>query len=62
VLEQAAEADWSAAVPLLLNAEEMLVLGRGPTLTIAGEAALKLKETSSLMPKPSAAPRSPMAR
>jgi glucosamine--fructose-6-phosphate aminotransferase (isomerizing) len=48
VLEQAAQADWSAAVPLLLNAEEMLVLGRGPTLTIAGEAALKLKETSSL--------------
>ncbi|MEJ2408803.1 MAG: SIS domain-containing protein [Novosphingobium sp.] len=26
----------------------MLVLGRGPTLPIAGEAALKLKETSSL--------------
>ncbi|WP_343612767.1 SIS domain-containing protein [Novosphingobium sp.] len=48
VLEQAAQADWSAAVPLLLAAEEMLVLGRGPTLTIAGEAALKLKETSSL--------------
>jgi glucosamine--fructose-6-phosphate aminotransferase (isomerizing) len=26
----------------------MLVLGRGPTLPIAGEAALKLKETASL--------------
>ncbi|MDE1915296.1 MAG: SIS domain-containing protein [Sphingomonadales bacterium] len=47
-LEQAAGADWSAAVPLLRHAEEMLVLGRGPTLTIAGEAALKLKETSRL--------------
>lgn len=48
VLEQAARADWTAAVPLLQNATEMLVLGRGPTLPIAGEAALKLKETSSL--------------
>ena len=48
VLEDAANADWSAAVPLLKDAEEMLVLGRGPTLPIAGEAALKLKETSSL--------------
>jgi glucosamine--fructose-6-phosphate aminotransferase (isomerizing) len=26
----------------------MLVLGRGPSLPIAGEAALKLKETSNL--------------
>ena len=48
VLEDAANADWTAAVPLLKDAEEMLVLGRGPTLPIAGEAALKLKETSSL--------------
>ncbi|WP_232491848.1 SIS domain-containing protein [Novosphingobium kaempferiae] len=48
VLEQAAVADWTVAVPLLQQASEMLVLGRGPTLPIAGEAALKLKETSSL--------------
>lgn len=48
VLEQAAHADWTHAVPLLQDASEMLVLGRGPTLPIAGEAALKLKETSSL--------------
>lgn len=48
VLAQAAAADWTAAVPLLQDAGEMLVLGRGPTLPIAGEAALKLKETSSL--------------
>lgn len=47
-LEQAAHADWSAAVPLLVGASEMLVLGRGPTLPIAGEAALKLKETCNL--------------
>jgi glucosamine--fructose-6-phosphate aminotransferase (isomerizing) len=48
LLEQAARADWSAAVPLLVKAQEMLVLGRGPTLPIAGEAALKLKETCNL--------------
>ncbi|MEE4450982.1 SIS domain-containing protein [Novosphingobium resinovorum] len=48
VLQQAANADWTGAVPLLKDASEMLVLGRGPTLPIAGEAALKLKETSSL--------------
>ncbi|WP_235037717.1 MULTISPECIES: SIS domain-containing protein [unclassified Novosphingobium] len=48
VLEAAATADWTDAVTLLQDASEMLVLGRGPTLPIAGEAALKLKETSSL--------------
>ncbi|WP_267389148.1 SIS domain-containing protein [Sphingomonas sp. GC_Shp_3] len=48
VLEQAANADWTSAVPLLRDAKTMLVLGRGPTLPIAGEAALKLKETSGL--------------
>lgn len=48
VLDAAAEADWSAAVAPLRDAGEMLVLGRGPTLPIAGEAALKLKETCSL--------------
>lgn len=48
VLDDATRADWSGAVELLKDASEMLVLGRGPTLPIAGEAALKLKETSSL--------------
>jgi glucosamine--fructose-6-phosphate aminotransferase (isomerizing) len=48
VLEAAAAADWTTAVDLLRDASEMLVLGRGPTLPIAGEAALKLKETCSL--------------
>lgn len=48
VLEAAATADWTDAVEVLRDASEMLVLGRGPTLPIAGEAALKLKETSSL--------------
>lgn len=48
VLEAAATADWTTAVDLLRDASDMLVLGRGPTLPIAGEAALKLKETCSL--------------
>ena len=48
VLRAAAAADWTAAVPLFRDAGTMLVLGRGLTLPIAGEAALKLKETSNL--------------
>lgn len=48
MLERAAQADWTAPVALLRTAQTMLVLGRGPTLPIAGEAALKLKETSGL--------------
>lgn len=48
LLEDAASADWNAAVDELCDADRMLVLGRGPTLAIAGEAALKLKETCGL--------------
>lgn len=48
VLRAAAAADWTVAVPLLQDRADMLVLGRGLTLPIAGEAALKFKETSSL--------------
>ncbi len=40
--------DWSAALPVLAQRQSMLVLGRGPTMGIAGEAALKLKETTRL--------------
>ena len=48
LLRAAQQADWTAAVPLLAPAASMLVLGRGLTLPIAGEAALKLKETGGL--------------
>jgi glucosamine--fructose-6-phosphate aminotransferase (isomerizing) len=41
-------ADWSEAVPILREAQSAYVVGRGPALAIAGEAALKLKETASL--------------
>jgi glucosamine--fructose-6-phosphate aminotransferase (isomerizing) len=40
--------DWTVVVPNLREARSLLVLGRGLTLPIAGEAALKLKETSGL--------------
>ncbi|MEO7679488.1 MAG: SIS domain-containing protein [Sphingomonas sp.] len=48
VLRAAHTADWSAALPALTTAEGLLVLGRGYTLPIAGEAALKFKETAGL--------------
>jgi glutamine---fructose-6-phosphate transaminase (isomerizing) len=48
ILRTAQSIDWSAALPILTGVENMLVLGRGFTLPIAEEAALKLKETSGL--------------
>lgn len=48
VLGSAWEADWSAAVDLFAGAHSMFVLGRGLTLGIAQEAALKFKETCGL--------------
>jgi glucosamine--fructose-6-phosphate aminotransferase (isomerizing) len=47
-LEEAWTLDWSQAVPTFAGASSMFTLGRGLTLAVAGEAALKLKETSSL--------------
>ena len=40
--------DWDAALPLLAGAASAITLGRGPTLAIAAEAALKLKEVANL--------------
>ena len=47
-LAAAGRLDWSAALPALSEATSLVSLGRGPTLAIAREAALKLKETSNL--------------
>lgn len=47
-LEKAVYADWSEALPVLREAQSAYVVGRGPALAIAAEAALKLKETASL--------------
>jgi glutamine---fructose-6-phosphate transaminase (isomerizing) len=47
-LRQAWSLDWSPALPLLADAGSLFVLGRGLSLGIAQEAALKLKETCGL--------------
>jgi glutamine---fructose-6-phosphate transaminase (isomerizing) len=44
----AAQLDWDNAVALLADAKSLITIGRGPTLAIAREAALKLKETCAL--------------
>lgn len=46
-LQQAWDADWSQA-PLFTDARSLFVLGRGLTLGVAQEAALKFKETSGI--------------
>jgi glucosamine--fructose-6-phosphate aminotransferase (isomerizing) len=40
--------DWSAALGALADAISLIAIGRGPTLAIAREASLKLKETCNL--------------
>jgi glucosamine--fructose-6-phosphate aminotransferase (isomerizing) len=47
-LAAAAALDWGEACGALAGAESLFVLGRGPTLGIAREAALKLKEVCRL--------------
>jgi glutamine---fructose-6-phosphate transaminase (isomerizing) len=47
-LADACAADWSAAESLFVPAQSLFVLGRGLTLGIAQEAALKFKETCGL--------------
>jgi len=47
-LEQAVKLSWDEAVEPLADAETLFVVGRGLSYGVAQEAALKLKETSSL--------------
>jgi glucosamine--fructose-6-phosphate aminotransferase (isomerizing) len=47
-LTAAGELDWSGAASVLAGAASLVTIGRGPTLAIAREAALKLKETCNL--------------
>ncbi len=47
-LANACELDWRQTLPLLSNASSLVTIGRGPTLAIAREAALKLKETCGI--------------
>ena len=47
-LETACMHDWSSAVETLRTATSLMVIGRGPGLAIAQEAALKFKETCAI--------------
>jgi glucosamine--fructose-6-phosphate aminotransferase (isomerizing) len=47
-LHEACRQDWGAAIPALQGADRVLVIGRGPGLAIAQEAALKFKETCAI--------------
>jgi glucosamine--fructose-6-phosphate aminotransferase (isomerizing) len=46
-LVTSADLDWGAALGSLSDAESLITIGRGPTLAIAREAALKLKEIAN---------------
>ena len=46
-LALAAELDWATALGPLADAESLIAIGRGPTLAIARESALKLKEIAN---------------
>jgi glucosamine--fructose-6-phosphate aminotransferase (isomerizing) len=47
-LEEAAKLDWHSLVDGLADASSLFVVGRGPGLAAAQEAALKLKETCGI--------------
>src|SRR3954447_4525132 len=51
-LPAATELDWGAAVAGLADADSLITIGRGPTLAIAREAALKLKEIATRHAEP----------
>ena len=48
VLENALAVDWTMAASWFADAGSLYVLGRGPAYPMAGEAALKFKETAGL--------------
>ena len=48
VLARAVDADWSAGVDALKDADRLFVIGRGTGLAVAMEAALKFKETCAI--------------
>lgn len=48
VLQQALDCDWTALLEALDSHQSLYVLGRGPAMAIASEAALKFKETCGI--------------
>jgi glucosamine--fructose-6-phosphate aminotransferase (isomerizing) len=59
-LASASRLDWGGALDVLAGRSSLMTLGRGPTLAIAREAALKLKENCNCTRKRLAARRSCM--
>ena len=47
-LEKAVECDWTPLLEALDGKNSLYILGRGPAYPVAGEAALKFKETSGM--------------
>ena len=47
-LAEAVDLDWSLPLEVLSKSNSLMTVGRGPTLAIAREAALKMKETCHL--------------
>jgi len=47
-LAEANKLDWHEALDAFTDADSLVTIGRGPTLAVAREAALKLKETCAL--------------
>lgn len=47
-LRAALDSDWSPALDTIVAARSLYALGRGPGFAVAGEAALKFKETAML--------------
>lgn len=47
-LALATDLDWTTALPAFSAATNLMSIGRGPTLAVAREAALKLKETCGI--------------
>ena len=51
-LTAASKIDWDNALSVLAQASSLATIGRGPTLAIAREAALKLKEVCDMQAEP----------
>jgi glutamine---fructose-6-phosphate transaminase (isomerizing) len=47
-LGEASQLDWTQAIGVISHAKSLATLGRGPTLAIAQEASLKLKEVCNI--------------
>jgi glucosamine--fructose-6-phosphate aminotransferase (isomerizing) len=61
-LQQACRQDWSAAIPVLSQAERIMVVGRGLGFAVALEAALKFKKPVPSRPRLFPVQKSNMAR